>query len=106
MKGLQALLKGWVHACCLRAGNLKERYSQYSITYRDVLSAALYPKVFDEFKCARARCSCLPRLTCFRMPSSTATATDCGQRRAAAQVAHLQLPLAWKCACLSRCMQK
>jgi hypothetical protein len=37
----------------LRAGNLKEKYSQYNITYRDVLSAALYPKVFDEYKCAR-----------------------------------------------------
>jgi hypothetical protein len=32
--------------------NLKDKHDQYSITYRDVLSAALYPKVFDEFKCA------------------------------------------------------
>ena len=31
-------------------GDLKEKHDQYSITYRDVLSAALYPKVFDEFK--------------------------------------------------------
>ena len=40
---------------CRCAGSLKERYDQYSITYRDVLSAALYPKVFDEFKCAPRR---------------------------------------------------
>lgn len=33
-------------------GNLKDKHDQYSITYRDVLSAALYPKVFDEYKCA------------------------------------------------------
>ncbi|CAL8463302.1 g2836 [Coccomyxa elongata] len=31
-------------------GNLKDKHDQYSITYRDVLSAALYPKVFDEYK--------------------------------------------------------
>ncbi|CAL5223603.1 g6142 [Coccomyxa viridis] len=31
-------------------GDLKEKHDQYSITPRDVLSAALYPKVFDEFK--------------------------------------------------------
>lgn len=33
-------------------GDLKEKHDQYSISPRDVLSAALYPKVFDEFKCA------------------------------------------------------
>ncbi len=31
--------------------NLKDKHDHYSITYRDVLSATLYPKVFDEFKC-------------------------------------------------------
>lgn len=30
--------------------SLREKHGQYSINYRDVLSAALYPKVFDEFK--------------------------------------------------------
>ncbi len=30
--------------------NLKDKHDHYSISYRDVLSAALYPKVFDEFK--------------------------------------------------------
>lgn len=30
--------------------DLKEKHDQYSISYRDVLSAALYPKVFDEYK--------------------------------------------------------
>lgn len=29
---------------------LKEKHGQYAINYRDVLSASLYPKVFDEFK--------------------------------------------------------
>ena len=38
--------------------NLKDKHDHYSITYRDVLSAALYPKVFDEFKCVL--CTCLP----------------------------------------------
>ena len=30
--------------------SLKEKHGANSITYRDVLSASLYPKVFDEFK--------------------------------------------------------
>ena len=30
--------------------SLKEKHGQYLINYRDVLSAALYPQVFDEFK--------------------------------------------------------
>lgn len=32
--------------------SLKESHGQNGISYRDVLSASLYPKVFDEFKCA------------------------------------------------------
>ena len=43
-------MKGLKCAC---AGNLKDKHDQYSISYRDVLSAALYPKVFNQFKCAR-----------------------------------------------------
>ena len=30
--------------------DLKEQYGKYSIAHQDVLSAALYPKVFEEFK--------------------------------------------------------
>ncbi len=30
--------------------SLKEKHGGTSITYRDVLSASLYPKVFDEYK--------------------------------------------------------
>ena len=30
--------------------DLKEQYGKYSIDHQDVLSAALYPKVFEEFK--------------------------------------------------------
>ena len=30
--------------------SLKEKHGGTSISYRDVLSASLYPKVFDEFK--------------------------------------------------------
>ena len=30
--------------------NLKEQHGKNSITYRDVMSAAMYPKVFVDFK--------------------------------------------------------
>ena len=30
--------------------DLKEKHGKNSITYRDVMSSAMYPQVFDEFK--------------------------------------------------------
>ena len=30
--------------------DLKEQHGKNSITYRDVMSSAMYPKVFDDFK--------------------------------------------------------
>lgn len=39
--------------------NLKDKHDHYSISYRDVLSAALYPKVFDEFKWVPTHPPCL-----------------------------------------------
>lgn len=35
--------------------SLKSKHDEHSITYRDVLSAALYPKVFDEYRLAACK---------------------------------------------------
>jgi len=39
----------------LLKGKLKEKHKQFTISDRDVLSAALYPKVFDEFMATRKK---------------------------------------------------
>ena len=35
--------------------DLRNKYDQ-TISYNDVMSAAMYPKVFDEYRCGTCRC--------------------------------------------------
>lgn len=47
----------------LRA-RLVERWEGQVISHQDVLSAALYPKVFDEYKCVERMLCCVPHIAC------------------------------------------